>query len=244
MLIRFDEESLPPLQAGDVVFLSGHPEHTDPPPFEHVALVARHGSPETADDFQNLKVYGLPESIERAKQIGATTLVPCPSKRWYYTNPNRPPGTPPRMGHPERIWSFAVRTCQDPYVAAARMLEVAHLSGYTYEDRKIDAEVREWNGERFTHCIGFVCEILTHRSRNLPALAPRLRLSELFPVYVVPLSDEYAHERESAYVGHLAQALARNDEEPLAYGHNFTREQAEDTALAKAFLRGMRPNGP
>lgn len=177
--------------AGDILFIGGknHPP-TSGLNFEHVVLAAESQRIESAQDFLNLPVYGLPESVSRYLP-GIETAT---GQRWLGVTSE---GV---IGSDETVWNLAGRvsgvTKDDADELSWNLAQRIGSFDCSYAALfRVDGALV---GPLRTNCLGFVCSIFEFMGWNI--------LQRSFPVYRSPY--EYSKGlRNYPSPGHLARVL-------------------------------------
>ena len=242
----------PGLKPGDVLFMAGNPKHfkadgsgglvPEHPPFEHVALVAHATTPQTREDWLELRIYGLPES--RIINPELETMKLNSTRFWEgrsWLRPDETTGTA-LLGHPTSIWNLIMRAAADEHNAEAILTNCAFEAGSARYRKASHYHVQPMgDGCLMTNCLGFVHHVLTREWESGDPDSAISKETLLVPEFGQPYTVPYVPSEERVFPapGHLAQSLDRDDRS-RPYGENFTREDAEAGALARFFLEGRR----
>jgi hypothetical protein len=221
MIFFWDGASFPlDIQAGDILFLAGCLK-TKTIPFEHVALVAESRRIETAEQFLDLRTYGLPESSEKVKGLG---LDFSSGRRWL----GHRAVTDGYIGSRATAWNLAARLDGVDAATAGYMLDIISFKHGSVEWHYLPKFVvdAELSSPLKTNCLGFVCSVFEYMRFTVVA--------HTFPRYRSPYTKS-PDDREYPSPGHLAHALEIWLAADQAYHPASVSEAEEFAPAAKTF---------
>jgi hypothetical protein len=223
------------VQEGDVLFVAGRlpVDRKQRLPFEHVALAAESLIVASDEDLLNLRVYGLPESVELADKT--LPLQQNSGRFWLKEILNEG-----RIGSPSTVWNLGGRVGSVTPRKARYFGELLSFLEGTIRFRfhgtfAVDPTLTR---NIKTNCMGLVCSFFEYF--GLIILKHRL------PKYPSPY-DYSPAERNFPSPGHLARAL-KIHQKNYPYGPKTKREAERysraDVTLEKAARKRSRRASP